>query len=221
MLNLIRKDLLLNKPAFYGYIPVLVNLAYLATEVSSQNVFITFACIMSAILPMVLITREDKFGSGAFFCSLPVTRRQTVRAKYVVCLSTAFILSMIGFVLYSFFAPEDGVAIWCTSSASRVLLILTVGLGLAIPFSFRFGWVGLIACLVGMQMLGIVGLLISQTFATGLQPRDIFGAISGFLTNIHSQLGGPLAFVAVVCVVIVLNLVSCRIAEVSFERREL
>ncbi len=222
MLKLIRKDLLLHKPAFYGYVPVLlIYLAYLATQVSSQNVFITFACIMAAILPMVLITREDKFGAEVFICSLPITRRQAVRAKYVMCVSTALTLAIIGLTLYSIFAPRGGLAVWSIASASRVLLILTMGLCLSIPCSLRFGWVGLIAGLVTLQVFGIVTLHIVNTFATNLQLRDVFGAISDFIERAHSQLGSPLAFAAVVIIVTVVNLTACKIAESSFEQREL
>ena len=222
MLTLIRKDMLLHKTAFYGYVPVLVvYLAYLASQLSSRNVFITFACIMAAILPMVLITREDKFGAEAFVCSLPVTRRQVVHAKYVMSWSSALILTIIGLFLYSIFAPEGRVAIWSVSTAGRVLLTLSLGLGVVLPFSLRFGWVGLIAGLVGMQVIGILTLLLVRTFSTNLRIGDAFNAVSGFIERMHSQLGGPLFVAAVIVILTIFNLVSCKTAVALFERREL
>ena len=222
MLTLIRKDLLLHKTAFYGYMPVLViYLGYLAGQVSSLNVFITFTCIMAAILPMVLITREDKFGAEAFVCSLPVTRRGVVHAKYVMCWSTSLILTVIGLILYSVFAAEGRPAIWSISTASRVLLTLSLGLGVALPFSLRFGWMGLIVGLIGMQILGIVTLLLVTTFATNLRLSDTFNAVSRFIEGMHSQLGSPLFLAAVIAVVTIFNLTSCQIAVAWFARREL
>ncbi len=221
MLNLIRKDLLLHKTAFYGYMPVLVvYLAYLAGQVSSLNVFITFSCIMAAILPLVLITREDKFGAEAFICSLPVTRRQVVHAKYVLCWSIALILAVIGLVLYSIFAIDGSSAMWSVSTASRVLLTLSLGLGVAIPLSLRFGWIGLIIGLVGTQVLGIVAILFVKTFATGLRLGDVFNSVWVSLEGLHSRLGHPLFLAAVFVILVAFNLASGAIAVRLFERRE-
>lgn len=221
MLTLIRKDLLLHKVAFYGYMPVLViYLAYLAGEVSSLNVFITFSCIMAAILPMVLIAREDKFGAEAFVCSLPVTRRQVVHAKYVMCWSTALVLAVIGLILYSIFAADGRLATWSVSTASRVLLTLSLGLGVALPLSLRFGWIGLIVFLVGCQVLGIVAILLVRTFTTNLRLGDIFNPIWGMIERMHTQLGGPLFFAVVFVMFAIFNLASCRFAVALFERRD-
>lgn len=221
MFALIRKDLLLHKTAFYGYTPVMViYLAYLASQVSSRGAFIVFACIMSTILPMVLITREEKFGAEVFVCSLPVTRRQVVHAKYIICWFIAFVLAMMGLVLYSIFAGQGRLEIWSVSNASLVFFVLSLGLGVALPFSLRFGWTGLIAGLVGMQLIGIILLLIVNNFSTNFRLRDVFVALSDFIAGIHSQLGDPLFYVAVVIILTIFNLASCKIGAALFERRE-
>jgi hypothetical protein len=221
MFALIRKDLLLHKTAFYGYTPVMViYLAYLASQVSSRGAFIVFSCIMSTILPMVLITREEKFGAEVFVCSLPVTRRQVVHAKYIICWIIAFVLAMMGLVLYSIFAGERSLEIWSVSNASLVFFALSLGLGVALPFSLRFGWTGLIAGLVGMQLIGIILLLIVNNFSTNFRLRDVFVGMSDFIAGIHSQLGDPLFYVAVVIILTIFNLASCKIGTALFERRE-
>lgn len=221
MLTLIRKDLLLHKTAFYGYMPVLVvYLAYLASEVSRQNVFITFTGIMVAILPMILIAREDKFGAEAFICSLPVTRRQVVHAKYVMCWSVALVLTMIGLALYSIFGAEGHPTIWRVPSAGRVLLILSLGLGAGLPLALRFGWIGLVGGLVGIQILGVVAYLALETLATDLRLVDVFRGVSNGIDKLHSGLGGPLFLAVVMVVLVIFNLASCRIGVALFERRE-
>ena len=221
MLTLIRKDLLLHKTAFFGYTPVMViYLAYLASQLSSRGAFIVFACIMSTILPMVLITREEKFGAEVFVCSLPVTRRQVVHAKYVMCWITALILVVMGLVLYSIFGGDGRLEIWSVLTASLVLFALSLGLGIALPFSLRFGWTGLIAGLVGLQMIGIISLLIVKNFSIKFRIKDVFIAFSEFIAGIHSQLGDTFFLVTVVIILAIFNLASCKIGAELFERRE-
>lgn len=85
MFNLIRKDLLMHITGFPVYVPMFVGvLALQAWRGFSLSLFIMLACVYGTIGPAVLITLEDRFRSGAFNCSLPVTRSQIVRAKYVV-----------------------------------------------------------------------------------------------------------------------------------------
>jgi ABC-type transport system involved in multi-copper enzyme maturation permease subunit len=221
MLNLIRKDLICHKPALYGYLPVMaIYLSYLAGEVSSRGVFIVFSCIMSAILPMVLITREEKAGAEAFICSLPVTRRQVVCAKYVMCWALTLTLTLMAIVLYSYFAGEEGAEIWQVSTANHVLVILSLVLCFALPFSLRFGFAGLIGGLVGIQVVGILSLLLSKNLKTGISIKDIFLAVSEFIANTHAQLGAVPFFVALFVVLAILNLASCKIGILMFERRE-
>ena len=221
MLTLIRKDLLLHKTAFYGFTPVLViYLIWMASHGESRNAYITFACIFATILPLIFIAREDKFGAEAFVCSLPVTRGQVARAKYLISWGVALIFALIGLVIYSLLAAEGALAIWSVSTAGRVLLSLTLGLGVMLPFLLWFGWTGLIVGLVGTQVLGVVTLLIVKTFTTDLRLSDAFTAVSDFIEGMHSQLGGLLFFAAVIVIFAIFNLVSCKIAVALFERRE-
>ncbi len=221
MLTLIRKDLLLHKVAFYGFTPAaVVYLGWFASQIDSPNVFTTFACIFASVLPLVLIAREDVFHAEAFICSLPVTRRQVVHAKYAVSWALALIFTVIGLVLYSIFAAEGLPAIWSVSTGNRILLTLSVGLGVALPFSLRFGWLGLTVLGVGTQLLGLVVYLTVKALATRLSLGNIFAAARDQIERLHSWLGEPLFLAAVICVLVAFNFASCRIAVALFERRE-
>jgi len=221
MLTLIRKDLLLHKTAFYGYVPVLVvYMGYLASQIDSRNTFITFTCIVAAVLPIVMIAREDKFGAEAFVCSLPATRRQVVHAKYVLSWAVALVLILIGLSLYSMLATEGRSGAWTLSTASRVLLTLSLGLGVALPVALRYGWIGLTAGLVVMPVLGLVTLIILKNYSIDLQIKETFIASSEFIDRVHSQLGGLTFLAGVLVILIIFNVASCRISVALFERRE-
>ena len=108
MLNLIRKDLLMHKTGFFLWSTIFVGvLAWQAWRGFSPSFYIMLACTYGTIFPALLVTLEDKSRSGAFNCSLPVTRRQAVRAKYVISWAFAVLVSLTGLVLYSVIAAES------------------------------------------------------------------------------------------------------------------
>lgn len=222
MLTLIRKDLLLHKTVYYGFTPAaVVYLGWFASRIDSPTVFATFACIFACVLPLVLVAREDVYHAEAFVCSLPVTRRQVVHAKYAISWALALILTTIGLVLYWTFASAEQGEIWSVSVANRSLLTLAVGLGAALPFALRFGWLGLTLFGIGMQVLSIVAYFIVSTFATVLPLGDAFAAVADGLAETRSTLGDPLFLAAVAAVLAIFSLASCKIAVTLFERKEL
>jgi hypothetical protein len=91
---------------------------------------------------------------------------------------------------------------------------------MTLPVLLRFGWWGLIGGFIGMQVVGIITVLIVQALLPDLQLINSFIAISDFVANRRAQLGGPLFLTAIVVAGAVVNLVSCKIAVMLFERRE-
>lgn len=222
MLTLIRKDLLLHKPAYLGFTPAaVIYLGWFASRIDSPVVYATFAGIFACVLPLVLVAREDVYQAEAFVCSLPVTRGQVVHARYIISWSLALVFTVIGLVLYATFASAGSGAIWSVSVANRSLLTLAVGLGVALPFAIRFGWFGLTVFGIGMQLLGIAAYFIVSALASRLPLGDAFAAIAESLAAIQASLGGPLFLAAVASVLVIFNLVSCKIAVTLFARREL
>ena len=222
MFALIRKDLLLHKGAFLGFGPVLVIfLSWLANQGDSRNAFVVFAAIYASILPMVFIAREDKFGAEPFICSLPVTRQKIALAKYFLSWVVAFVFSIVGFAAFSVFAPEAPLGFWSVGRAGRFLLVLTLCLGLMLPFLLRFGWLGMMVGLVGAQVLGIVALLITKAFKGSFRPHDFFNAVSNFIADSRTVLGESLFAVAALIAFCAVNFVSYKIAVAMYRRREL
>ncbi|MDP7014763.1 MAG: ABC-2 transporter permease [Pirellulaceae bacterium] len=221
MFNLIRKDLLMHKSGFQLWAPVFVGvLAWQAWRGFSPSFFLMLACVYGTIFPALLVTIEDKSRSGAFNCSLPVTRRQVVGAKYIISWALAVFFTSIGLMLYSVIAADSFLAIWSTSTAGQALVTLSLGLGLTLPLSLRFGFWGFTGAFVVTTSLGMGALLVLQVVSPDLHIMDSFIAISDFVARVRAQLRGPLFLTAIIVAGAVLNVVSCEIAVVLFKRRE-
>ena len=95
MWTLIRKDLILDRRVaglnFAMYMvmgPVFVSLM---SEPPAWLIAV-WAGIVGAMIPLSLVSREDKFNSGPLTCSLPVTRDDVVASRFV----GGWMLSLLG-----------------------------------------------------------------------------------------------------------------------------
>ncbi len=222
MLNLIRKDLLMQKTGFPVW-PALfvVVLAFQAWRGFSPSFYVMLACVYGTIFPAVFVTVDDKSRSGAFNCSLPVTRRQVVRAKYVISWALAVLLTLISMVLYSVIAAESPATIWTMATVGQALVTLSLGLGITLPILLRFGFWGFTGALVVMVSLWMITLLlVLQTLLPDLQLTDSFIALSEFVARTRAQLGASLFPAVIIVAGGALNVVSCEIAVMLFKRRE-
>lgn len=221
MLNLIRKDLLLHKTEFPFWAPLFVGvLALQAWRGFSVSLYITLACVYGTIFPAVLVCLEDKCRAGAFNCSLPVTRRGIVRAKYTISWLLALAVTWVGLVLYSVIAARSLSAIWTVSTVGQALVTLSVGLAITLPVLLRFGWWGFVGGFFGWVTLWVVAFPVARILSPDLRLANSFIAISDFVASTRVQLGAPLFLMTILVAVAALNLLSYEIAVMLFKRRE-
>jgi hypothetical protein len=221
MLNLIRKDLLMHKTGFPVYVPFVGGvMALQAWRGFSPSVYITLVCIYAIIVPTALMAIEDRVRAGVFNCSLPVTRRQIVLAKYVIAWVLAVVAVLTGLAIYSVIAAQNLWAIWTLAAAIQILAILSLGLGLTLPVLLRFGWMGMMIAYFGMLTLGAVTVVIVLAFVPGRQLLDSLIAISDFVVDTVNQLGELNFLMLIVVVGAILNLVSFIIGVKMFKQRE-
>ncbi|HJN09249.1 MAG TPA: ABC-2 transporter permease [Pirellulaceae bacterium] len=221
MFKLIRKDLLMHKMDFPLYVPIFVGVLVLqAWRGFSPSFFVILACIYGTIFPAILTVLEDKSRAGAFNCSLSVTRVQIVRAKYVISWAIALAVTLVGLVFYSLIAAESLWEIWTMSTVGQALVILSLGLGMTLPVSLRYGFWGFVGGFLGMQILAIVALLVVRVLFPDLQLVNTFIALSDFIAGTRAQLGAPLFLMTILVASVVFNLVSCQIAVMLFKRKE-
>jgi ABC-type transport system involved in multi-copper enzyme maturation permease subunit len=197
LVKLIKKDLILNKKLLLiNAILLLACLCYFAAA-STQTppkVFAGFAGLMMAMIPSSLITQEDKFKAMTLGCSLPVSRKAIVEARFLLSLALA-----VGGLLTAFL------------------------FGVLVPFSaYAFADLfssGLLIVLVVMQVWGIVLFTIAR-LARAAPDLRIIDSVRRFFSRLHASLG-PLGFnLAMVGCLLLLLFASYRISLWIFKRRE-
>jgi len=224
MRNLILKDLILNKKFLIGiglfYVPYM---AYFGSRINNPRLAIAIGAFLTALAPLMTITREEKFKAAQLSCSLPATRKQIVQARYVLGW-----LTMTG--LYALIAPAmvlfpGSKLSWMSVAGGKAVLtalaFLTLFFGALMPLMIRFGLVGMFSFLIGMQLLGII-LMVLRT--QGISLINIKGFIAGIrnaLLSLNESLGAPGYFVALLAVLILVNLASLTLSVALFRRKDL
>jgi hypothetical protein len=214
---------------------VLINFAifsafqiYSGTQVSSARVWLVFASIYASFLAVTLFIREDKFGATGWACTLPVTRRELVLARIIE--SWVMVLVALGaMALFAAIVPGSVVSPAELLQPSTLLIsatIVTLILSLMQPFTIRFGFLGVMIFLIGMQVLGVVLLtaLMALRRSGSVNGRPIADAISTLgsgLASVREALS-PTPFALLLLIVLLLtNWLGYRSAVFLFRRREL
>ena len=229
--ELLHRDWILNRRTLlftYGTFGLFQS--YFALQVSSPRVWLVFASIYASFLAVALFVRDDMFQATAWTCSLPVLRRQIVAARFL----GAWILvlsALAGATLLAAIIPGSVVAPSELADPTTLLLAaatITIVIGLLLPFTIRFGMIGVVIFLVVAQALG-AGVLIATTMLArhgdGHGSGDLIhdgttlvgGAVASLRTMLH-----PLPFlVLAVLALIALNWTGYRVGTWLFGRREL
>ena len=225
MLRVIKKELILNQTV------ILVNLVifgacltYFSTAEPDlpPQLYAGFASMMMALLPALMVTREDKFNAMMLGCSLPVRRKTIVQARFVLSILLAFLGILGAFLLGTFFplshfAPTD---LFASGPIMVGFCGITLVLSVLLPFTLRFGMKGIIIFLVCTQVLGVVLLTLTQVTGSNLD-RAIIGRIVGFFSHLHETLGELGFNVFMVSCLAALIALSYLISVRTFENREL
>ncbi len=227
--RLLLRDWILTRRALLAIVGIYVAFqAYFVCRISSSRQYLVFASIYASFLTLTLFLREDKFHATAWSCSMPVSRQDLVRARYLgawIFVAAALVLALIP----AWIVPGSVVsvpAVFDPGTLLRVFAAVTVILALMLPFTIRFGVLGVMIFLVGIQMLGALVLLIAVK--TGGASSASRGLLSGGVDALGAglaavrELTGPAGFHAaiVVCLLLV-NWLGYRLAVSLFRRREL
>lgn len=187
----------------------------------SVGEYIVLTSIMSAFLPVSVIIREGKFNAAALTCSLPVTRHEIVRARYglSIGLGSCLIAVAIGVGLLCPWSHLAAAKLLAPRALLLALTMIVLEVALLLPFLLRFGWIGIIALLIALQVLGIVGLTLTRLLGRGSPFGLGMKALASALRSLYASLGDPI-FVAVwAAVLILVTVVSCALSTVLYKRR--
>ena len=225
MRKLIIKDLIMNRNALVANLFILASfLVFMASweEGASVGTFAFFAGIMMAFIPAMVVTREDKFKAMSLGCSLPVSRKDIVRARYLFSVGAAILGVLFAFTLASL-APTSQLSAaelfnWPTLLRSLSVTILLISL--LLPFTLRFGALGLILVLAGSQVLGIVALTMVKVTQSSTDQR-LVDSIVRTVGGLYLRLGPGGANLVVLALLATALWASYALSAWVFQRREL
>ena len=187
----------------------------------SAGAYIVLTSVMSVFLPVTVIVREGKFNAAALTCSLPVTRREIVHARYGLAIALGSCLMVVA-IAVGLLCPWSHLAATKLVAPRALLLALTMIVleaALLLPFLLRFGWIGIIVLLIALQVLGVVALTLTRLLGHGTPLGLGIKALANALRSLYASLGDPL-FVAVWTGVLVLVTVgSCALSTWLYDRR--
>lgn len=225
LLRLLRRDLLLHgRMLLISYAIFLAFEAYFALRVSSARFWLTAAAIYASFLSITVFAREDKFGSSAWTCTLPVRRSQIVRARFAAAwllvaaaLATgaamAALLPGTRVVLAEIFRPAT-----LLSAATAVTLVVA----LMLPFLIRFGLLGIMIFLVGIQLLGAGVLALAMVL--GRHGRHLtlgIGSVFHAVRSAYEAFPPAISIVLTIALLFAINWAGYRFSVFLFRRRDL
>ncbi len=221
MLRLMRKDLLLN------WNILLIMLALIAGMIAYQGLgdapsleLIGILMVATSIVSTTMPAREDRFRAAGFTCSLPVTRSQVMRARYVLslllfpiilCLIIVLLWAMRGFVI------PRGVL-----EPGAILLlagVYVIAISIFMPFTIRFGFLGLMIALVMLQVVGLALLALASKGSFSVA-RVVVGIAAG-LRSLDESLGKTAYYGMVSASLLTIYSASYFVSSALFKRKDL
>jgi hypothetical protein len=217
-LLLTRKRLLLNAGLFFVFLIVLVHAGD-----APAGLFAWSAALMFSFVPVTVITQEDRCRAATVGCSLPVRRRDIVRARYLLGLGFGVAGVVAAFLLALVLpgSPYGASALFSPSTVLIALTVLSLSLALLLPFTIRFGLIGILVALVAFQVLGLVVLFLANRFGITAGVRTTIGAAAALVSEFHASLGDAGFFIAVLALLAALLALSAQASTILFERKEL
>jgi ABC-type transport system involved in multi-copper enzyme maturation permease subunit len=224
MLRVIRKDLIMNRNALVANLLIMsAVLVFMSSweEGASVGAFAFFAGIMMAFVPVMVVTREDKFKAMALGCSLPVTRETIVRSRYALAVGSSALGVLLALSLGSLVPTSElsAAELFRPGVVFQALSITTIVIAILLPFTLRFGALGLILVLGASQVLGIVALTFVKMTESSAD-RRLIGTIIQTVRDVHGRLGDPGFYLLLVGFLAAALLVSYGISVWVFRRRE-
>jgi len=225
--RLLARDWILNRRAMSIVLAIFVAFqVYMVLRVSGARAWSVFTCVYACFLTIVPLTREDKFRAGAWARTLPVTRAEIVGARYlgswlIAAIAYASALALAAALPGSRVEPSlllDFRALLVTASIVSGILFLLV------PFTIRYGLIGVMIFLVALQVLGVV-MLFAAVATEGM--KGIEGAVlaggraAGAWLAASREALTPAGFVlAALAALSALNWTGYRFALALYNRRE-
>jgi len=219
--NLLRKDAILNGKVFLSLLWLFVWIAYAAGQLNAAGMATTIGAIAATLMTVTLGAREDRFHATAVVYSLPVTRRQVVIQRFV----GGHLIGVLAFVIASVlmvavpWSKHTWAYVWDPRTVLFALVTIMVTIALSMPLVLRFGVMGLMVGLGGIQLFGLAAFVLGGVLGGTLVLTHGVRGIETFVLALHRSLGNGAEAVLIVSMAGALTLVSFWLSLVLVERR--
>lgn len=141
MKGLLLKDWYMMKKYCRAYL--LITVVFLAVSCVSDNIFFTFyPCLLCGMIPVNLLSYDERSGWIQYSGALPYTKKQIVSSKYLVGLFSTLAVMAITVVVQAIQmnVANGGLVIGDFLMTQFLMwLLAAISLSLCLPFVFRFG----------------------------------------------------------------------------------
>lgn len=226
MLKILRLEFLFNRRQVLIVLAIFsAYFAYIAGRITSPRLFIVMTSVMVGLsMPFTILGREDKFKTAALVCSLPVRRSTVVLGKYaanwiVIGLGLGYALLLTSVLPFSKIAVSEALSL---KTLLVSLFLISLIFAVILPFTLRFGLVGVIILLVGTQLLGVVALVMSQFLGGAFDPLRVFlrAVEKGLKTLLHHEPSAGF-LLALLAAILAINALSILVGWLLYSRRDL
>ena len=230
--RLVRKDLLLNGNVLAwlagGLVAMVVLTRFAGRSVGEKISPMSFGLELASgsfygsLLPLMVASRADRFRTGGFDASLPVTRRQILAARYLLPL--LLLPAWVALIYGTVWALSGGRLPPEALHAETLLLAptaLVVTMGVFFPAVMRLGFMGMLYGLGGLQVVGLVFLVAVRSVPGVRGVFDAIGRIGPALRGLHAGLGDPWYALLVIAVLIGVSILSFLAADALYRGRDL
>lgn len=226
ILHLMRKDLLLNGSLLVAILgSIAANVLIWALEGGRAQFILAFGSAIAGFLPIMISGRDDRFRTNSFACALPVSRRQIVLARYLLCpvLFPVWTLCLVA-LLWAFSGFRLPVDLLRPDAYVTALAFQALAVAVFTPLMLRFGYKGFLYGLIGLQVLGVLVLVVGSRvgLTSGISAFEgAIGSIGPGVRRLHTRMGDTAFFSAAFAAVAAALGLSCLVSCVLFRRRDL
>lgn len=223
MLSLIRKDLILNKKNLLIYMAMFTAYIIWFSSQASPRIYLVFVCVLVSMMSVTLQAREDKFKGAALTFSLPFNRKTIVFSRYLtswLLMLAAWLYTLIltCIIPISKIGPGDLLTLEAVFFA---LVLMTLIFSFLLPFTIRFGIVGLMGFLVFLQVLGIVALVMAMRTQKADLIRTTITWVSDGVAYLSGLLGTAGFYLFLLFLAVGLSFGSLKLSQFLMSRKEI
>lgn len=221
---LLRRDWILHRRALLPAALIFATFqVYFVIVANHPTLWLVLTCIYMSFLTVIPLNRDGKFRALAWSCTLPVTRADLARGHYMTAWTLAAGLFLVALALAAF-VPGTKLSAAMFLNPNRLLLaagITAFILALLLPFTIRFGLIGILLVLVVLQIVGAVTFVVAETTGSMDIVEGRVGAAFRALADGAAELPEILSIPVFLLALVLVNWASYKIAVALFRRRDL